>query len=99
MFSNPLSTAVAINAGESLAQIVIDTVPMSFQKNDPKHVKKVALSIRKMTQQIEWLKLQHKFNFFQKAKLGTTLRWQLKDAGYDDWYSKELTEWVMMRLK
>ena len=99
MFSNPFSTTVAINSGESLAKIVMDTVPMSFQENDPKHVKKVALSIRKMSQQIEWLKLQHKFNFFQKAKLGTILQWKLKDAGYKDLYAKELTEWVMMKLK
>ena len=99
MFSNPFSTTVAITSGELLAKIVMDTVPMTVQANDPKEVKKVALSIRKMSQQIEWLKLQHKFNFFQKAKLGTTLKWKLKDAGYNDAYTTELTEWVMMKLK
>ena len=99
MFLNPFSTAVAIKAGESLAQIVMDSVPVPVQENDPKHLKKVGLSIRKMSQQIAWLKLQHKFNFFQKAKLGTALQWKLKDAGYKDLYAKELTEWVMMKLK
>lgn len=99
MISNPFSTAVATAAGESLAQIVIDSVPLAVQENDQKYLKKVGVSMRKMGQQIEWLKLQHKFNFYQKAKLGNSLQWKLKDAGYKDIYTRELTEWVMMRLK
>lgn len=99
MISNPFSTAVATAAGESLAQIVIDLVPLDAQDNDQKYLKKVGVSMRKMGQQIEWLKLQHKFNFYQKAKLGNSLQWKLKDAGYKDMYTRELTEWVMMRLK
>ena len=99
MFSNPFSTTIPIQAGESLAKIVIDSVPLDTEKTDLKLGRKVELSMRKMAQQIEWLKLQHKFNFFQKAKLGTALQWKLKDAGYKDLYTKELTEWVMMKLK
>ena len=99
MLSNPFSTSAATSAGESLAQIVIESVPLDTDKTDLKLSRKVELSMRKMTQQIEWLKLQHKFNFFQKAKLGTALKWRLKDAGYKDLYTTELTEWVMMKLK
>lgn len=99
MISNPFSTAVATAAGEALAQIVIDSVPLTVQQNDQKYLKKVGVSMRKMMQQIEWLKLQHKFNFYQKARLGNSLQWKLKDAGYKDIYTRELTEWVMMRLK
>ena len=99
MFSNPFSTFTATNAGEALAKIVIESVPLKAQKSELKHAQKVTVSMRKMSQHIDWLKLQYKFNVFQKARMGTTLRWQLKDAGYDDWYSRELTEWVMMRLK
>jgi hypothetical protein len=99
MISNPFSTAAATQAGHALAQIVMDGVPLSAQKSELKHAKKVSVSMTKMAQQIEWLKLQHSFNFFQKAKLGTTLQWQLKDAGYEANYIRELTEWVMMRLK
>jgi hypothetical protein len=99
MFSNPFNTAVATTAGEALAQIVIESVPLDTEKTDLKLGRKVELSMRKMSQKIEWLKLQHKFNFFQKAKLGTALKWKLKDAGYNDTYTTELTEWVMMKLK
>ena len=99
MISNPFSTAAATAAGESLAQIVIESVPLAHQENDQKHLKKVGASMRKLSQKIEWLKLQHRFNFFQKAKLGTALQWKLKDAGYKDMYAKELAEWVMMKLK
>ena len=99
MLSNPFSTSVAVSAGESLAKIVIDSVPLDTEKKDSKLGRKVELSMRKMSQQIEWLKLEHKFNFFQKAKLGTTLKWKLKDAGYKDLYTTELTEWVMMKFK
>lgn len=99
MFSNPFNTTVATTAGEALAKIVIDSVPLKAQKTELKHAQKVSVSMRKMSQHIDWLRLQHQFNFFQKAKMGTTLRWKLKDAGYEDWYSRELTEWVMMRLK
>lgn len=96
---NPFSTSIATSAGEALAKIVIESVPLTAKKSELKHAKKVSLSMRKMAQHIEWLKLQHQFNFFQKAKMGTTLQWKLKDAGYEDLYAKELTEWVMMRLK
>lgn len=99
MLSNPLNTSAAIIAGESLAQIVIESVPLNTEKTDSKLSRKVELSMRKMSLQIEWLKLQHKFNFFQKAKLGTVLKWKLKDAGYKDMYTTELAEWVMMKLK
>lgn len=99
MISNPFSTGIATSAGEALAKIVIESVPLTAQKSELKHAKKVSASMRKMAQYIEWLKLQHQFNFFQKAKMGTTLQWKLKDAGYEELYAKELTEWVMMRLK
>lgn len=99
MLSNPFSTTAATIAGESLAQIVIESVPLDTEKTNSKLSRKVELSLRKMSLQIEWLKLQHKFNFFQKAKLGTALKWKLKDAGYKDIYTTELTEWVMMKLK
>ena len=96
---NPLSTTIATRAGEDLAKIVIESVPLTAQKSELKHAKKVSVSMNKMAQHIEWLKLQHQFNFFQKAKMGTTLQWKLKDAGYEEPYARELTEWVMMRLK
>jgi hypothetical protein len=96
---NPLNTADATGAGEALAKIVIESVPLDTDKADPKHGRKVELSMRKLSQHIEWVKLQHKFNFFQKAKLGTVFKWQLKDAGYKDMYTTELTEWVMMKFK
>ena len=99
MFSNPFSTSVATMAGESLAKIVIETVPLTARKSELKHAKTVNQSMRKMAQHIEWLKLEHQFNFFQKAKMGTILKWQLKDAGYEEMYVRELTEWVLMRLK
>ena len=99
MLYNPFSTTAAIAAGESLAQIVIQSVSVDTDVKDLKRGRKVELSMRKMSQQIEWLKLQHKFNFFQKAKLGATLKWKLKDMGYKDTYTSELTEWVLMKLK
>lgn len=99
MISNPFSTAVANSAGEALANIVIDTVPLTVKGTDLKHAKKVGASMQKMAKHIVWLKLQHKFNFFQKAKLGNVLQWKLKDAGYEESYIKELTQWVLMRLE
>lgn len=99
MFSNPFSTTVATSAGEDLANIVVESVPLAAQTTEIKHAKKVNLAMRKMAQHIEWLKLQHRFNFFQKAKMGTVFKWKLKDAGYQESYVRELTEWLLMRLK
>lgn len=93
------STLEATEAGDHLAKIVISSVPLEVANDNVKHAKKVASSMRKMSQQIEWIKLKQRFNFFQKAKLGTTLKWKLKDAGYSEEYARELTEWVLMRLK
>ncbi len=91
-------TAAAVTVGDLLAQIVIDNVPITVEKTELKHAKKVGSSMKKMSQQIEWFKLQHKFNFYQKVKLGNTLRWRLTDAGYAEHYARELTEWVLMRF-
>ncbi len=93
-----LDTAAAVTVGDMLAQIVIDTVPIAVEKTELKHAKKVASSMKKVSQQVDWFKLQHKFNFYQKVKLGNTFQWKLKDAGYDEHYAKELTEWVLMRF-
>jgi hypothetical protein len=91
-------TKAAISSGEQLAKIVVSMLPLQGDMADPKYLKKNNSTLRKLTQQIDWLKLQNKFNFYQKAKLGNTFRWMLADAGYDEKLVKHLTQWVLVRF-
>lgn len=91
-------TSAALAAGGLLAKIVLNVVPLVADQADIKYEKKLNAAMRKLNQQIDWLKLQHKFNLFQKAKLGNTFRWTLMDAGYEEAFAKDLTQWVLVRF-
>jgi hypothetical protein len=93
-----LNTKSAISSGEQLAKIVVNLLPVQGDISEPAYLKKHTSTLRKLSQQIDWLKLQNKYNFYQKAKLGNTFRWMLIDAGYDDKFTKNLTQWVLVRF-
>nr|WP_315464477.1 hypothetical protein [uncultured Rhodoferax sp.] len=92
-------TKAAVTFGTSVADIVIESVPITIEKTPEKHAKKVQSAMRRISNQIDWIKVQHKFNLYQKAKLGNTLRWRLTDKGYETAFAREITEWVLMRIE
>lgn len=91
--------SAAVAFGESVADIVIESVPTTIEKTPEKHAKKVNSVMKRISQQIDWIKVQHKFNLYQKAKLGNALRWKLADKGYETAFVREITEWVLMRIE
>jgi hypothetical protein len=95
---NFFKSSKALTSGEQLAKIVLTMLPLAGDKTDEKYDKKLKATMRKLDQQIDWLKLQHRFNFYQKAKLGNSFRWGLMDAGYPEQLAKELTQWVLVRF-
>ena len=98
MIFKMFSTTAANESGQALAKIVVSFVPKVPDKTDITYNKKLNSAMRKLKQQIDWLKVQHRFNVYQKAKLGNTFRWNLLDAGYEANYAKDLTQWVLVQF-
>jgi len=84
--------------GESLAVFFAERIQVNSDLKEKKFTAKAQQVLTKMAQQTEQFKRTHKLNVFKKAQLGNAFKWKLRDAGYDQTYVDELTEWLMLRF-
>ena len=84
--------------GESLAAFFAQRIPIDSNLKEKKFSTKAQQVLTKMAQQVDQFKRERKLNVYKKAKLGNAFKWKLRDAGYDQAYVDELTEWLMLRF-
>lgn len=84
--------------GAELAQHFIDGLPLDTRKTDKKFAAKAQRLLNRLDVDVQRFKATHKLNVYSRAKLGQQFKWTLKDAGYDEAYINELTEWLVKRL-
>jgi hypothetical protein len=84
--------------GKSIAQFYSERVPFESHFSKKKFAAKTQETLKKLDLQIQQFKSDHPLNVYKKAKLGNAFKWTLRDAGYDNEYVDELTEWLMLRL-
>jgi hypothetical protein len=84
--------------GGELAQLFIGKMPLDTRRKDKKFATKAQGVLNSLDQRIKQFKVQHKLNLYTRARLGNQFKWTLKDAGYDESYVEELTEWLLQRL-
>ena len=84
--------------GESLAVFFAERIQVNSGLKDRKFTAKAQQVLTKMARQAEQFRQTHKLNVFKKAQLGNAFKWKLRDAGYDQAYVDELTEWLMLRF-
>ena len=84
--------------GKSLATFYIERVPFESPFSKKKFATKTQETLKKIDTQVANFRGTHKLNVYKKAKLGNAFKWTLRDAGYDNDYVDELTEWLMLRM-
>ena len=85
--------------GKSLAQFYVDRVPFESPFSKKKFATKTQDTLKQIDRQIQQFKSGRSLNVYKKAKLGNAFKWVLRDAGYDNEYVDELTEWLMLSLQ
>lgn len=84
--------------GTELARFFIERMPVDTQKNEKKFALKASGLLSKLSLRVSQFKSSNKLNFYTKAQLANSFKWTLKDAGYDDKYIDDLTEWLVKKL-
>lgn len=84
--------------GKNLAKFYIERVPFETPFSTKKFAAKTQETLKKVESQVQQFKAKESLNLYKKAKLGNSFKWALRDAGYDNQYVDELTEWLMLRL-
>jgi hypothetical protein len=82
--------------GASLARFHIEKIPLAEPGKKSRTPAKQQESLKKLLQQMERYKLEHKLNIYKKAQLGNAFKWTLKEAGYDTEYVDQLTKQLML---
>jgi hypothetical protein len=84
--------------GKQLAELYIQDVGFADAPLTGKAKKKRQDLPRRMLQQIDQYKLEHKLNVYKKSKFGNAFLWALLDAGMDNESAKELTKELLTKL-
>jgi hypothetical protein len=84
--------------GKSLAQDFMVRMPLSVNQKEKIFEAKAKSTLVLLSQNIQVFKRQHKLNIYKKAKMGNSFKWTLTEAGYEDRYVNELTEWLMIQF-
>ena len=84
--------------GAELARAFMSRVPVDARVSDRKFEAKAKAALTEIERSIADFKRRNRLNFYQKAKLGNSFKWALKDAGYDGAYVDKLTDLLMLQL-
>jgi hypothetical protein len=94
-----LDASAAQAFGTELATFYMERVPFDPPFSQKKFAAKVQDVLGKMKLQIQKFRATHSLNFYQKAKLGNSFKWALRDGGYDTKYVDEITEWLIVHFQ
>ena len=90
---------VAKEFGSEMARLYIKHMPLNSGLSEKKFAIKSKQMLEKMDRQVASFKHQNKLNTYKIAQLGNTFKWALKDAGYEEAYVDELTQWLVARVR
>ena len=88
----------AQSVGIELARLFIVRVPAGKKLTERKFETKAKAALIEMAKRIAEYEKSSSLNAYQKAKLGNSFKWTLKDAGYDSDYVDKLTDLLMFQL-
>ena len=84
--------------GKLLAQHIIERVPLSNDNPSSKALAKQQSAIDKLYLQLYQFKSSHQLNIYKKAKLGSSFKFELINAGYEVEFINTLTSGLMQKL-
>ncbi len=83
--------------GQTLAQFIIERIPPSIEKKGKSLAKQLEV-VDKLYLKIDQFKVTHKLNIYKKAKLGSSFKFELINAGYDISFANQITKGLMQKL-
>jgi len=96
---NWLDASAATKFGSDLAEFFIRRIPLVDSANTNKtSMANKRAALNEMFRQIEKFKIEHKMNFYKKAKLGNVFKWTLIEAGYNSEIVDDLTKKLLLKL-
>jgi len=84
--------------GETLADFLIGRISPAEVDGSEQFTLKRQEAVHKMLLQVEVFKVEHKLNFFKKAKFGNAFKWKLLDSGYTNEFADHLTRSLLLRM-
>lgn len=92
-------TRESVEFARSLAKDIIAKIPpaslSNYKRGDAgKHAK----SLQSLYVRIEKFRQKNRLNIYKTAKLGNTLKWELKEAGYPEDFVDQITKDAVVRL-
>lgn len=85
--------------GAGLARFYMDRMPLNIAVKDRQFAAKSVKLLEQMELQVKAYRQKEKLNFYKVAQIGNAFKWALKDAGYDDAYIDNLTQWLVVAVK
>ena len=82
-----------------MARFYMERMPLTAGLSDKQFASKSRQVLEKMGLQIARFREVNRLNTYKVAQLGNTFKWALKDAGYEDAYIDELTQWLVAKIK
>lgn len=83
----------------SLSKDILAKIPPASLSNYKRgDARKHAKSLQSLHDRIEKFRQGARLNIYKTAKLGNTLKWELKEAGYPDEFADQITKDVVVRL-
>lgn len=84
--------------GEKLAHFMIDRLPKVYGGKEKTFTQKMERVLSQAASQVMTFKQEQRLNAYKKAQLGNAFKWALRDAGFTNEYSDELTKWLIVKL-
>lgn len=101
MIFQSLNAGPAKEFGQQLAMFLMAELAAagsSTRAREAKFSAKAEKALNKAGVRIQAFKAEHPLNFYKRSQLANAFLWALKDAGCDEGYANQLTEWVTVRL-
>jgi hypothetical protein len=93
-----LDTRHVVEFARSIVAEIGEAMPANEEVRSRKEIDKRARKIERLGERARAFSREHRLNFYQKAKLGNTLKWELKEAGYSEVFVREIVGHILVNL-
>ena len=96
---NFLDARPAIKFGSEMAHIYIEKMPPTLALKQKQFALKSTRVLEQISLKIISYKNFNSINTYKVAQMANSFKWDLKDAGYEDDYINQLTQWFITSVK
>jgi len=93
-----LDTRHVVEFARSIVAEIREAMPADEEVRSRKEIGKRARKIERLTERTRAFSREHRLNFYKKAKLANTLKWELKEAGYSEVFVREIVAHILVNL-